>query len=479
MKEKNNSSRRKFIKQSAVAAAGISIIPRHVMGRGFIAPSDKLNIAVVGGGGKGHSDAMNSWNKGAANITNICDVDWNMSKNLMAKFPTARKFRDWRKMFDSVKDFDAVTVSTPDHNHAVVAMAAMKMGKHVYVQKPLTNTVHEARMLTEATAKYKVVTQMGNQGASGAGVHKMVEWFDQGKIGKVHHVDVWTDRPVWVTGVPVPTDKPTMPEGMNWDGWVGPSQMVDYHPLYHPFKWRGWWDFGTGALGDMGCHLMDPPYRVLGLNYPTEVESSVGAVYKRDWSPEYTPEACPSSSHTQLKFPASAKNPTEVTLTWTDGGLRPFRPDLIPADHNIGDHNGNNGVIMYGEKGIMTCGVYGVNPKIYMNSGELIEFDSEKHNTLPENGHQIHWVEACKAGFGSAAHKGLTSSFDYAGPFTETVLMGNVAIRSFSMRKKDAKGNHSYPGRRKLLWDGPNMRMTNYEEANQFVKKNYRAGWSL
>lgn len=477
---KKSVSRRDFIKKSAVIAAGISIVPRFVLGRGFIAPSDKLNIAVIGAGGKGFSDLMNVWNNGASNIAAICDVDWNRAANAFEKFPNAKKFKDFRKLFDSMKDIDAVTVSTPDHTHAIIAHSAMQLGKHVYVQKPLTHNIYEARTLTEAANKYKIVTQMGNQGASGQGVKTMVKWFEAGMIGKVSEVQVWTNRPVWPQGIPMPNDKPAMLDGLDWDNWVGPAKWVDYHPLYHPFKWRGWWNFGTGALGDMGCHLIDPPFRVLGLGYPSEVESSIGTIYSKDWVPDYFPESCPPSSRTQLKFPASEKNPCEVKMTWTDGGLRPFHPELIPADHPIGDEDSSNGVMMIGDKGIMTCGTYGRIPKLYLNSGEIIIDNSEAQQeiVIPENGHQRLWTEACKDGFGSVKYRELTSSFDFAGPLTESILMGNLALRSYSLRESKENG-FEYPGRKKLLWDGINMKITNFEEANQFVKREYREGWSL
>lgn len=477
-KNQKANNRRDFIKKTALTSLGISIIPRHVMGKGFIAPSDKLNIAVIGGGGKGYSDAINAWNNGASNIAAICDVDWNQSNRLMEKFPKALKYRDYRKLFDDVKDIDAVTVSTPDHTHAVITMAAIKTGKHVYVQKPLTHSIYEARMLTEAANQHKVVTQMGNQGASGNGVKQMITWFNEGQIGTVNKVHVWTNRPVWPQGINLPTDKPAMLDGLDWDTWIGPAKMVDYHPLYHPFKWRGWWNFGTGALGDMGCHLIDPPFRVLGLGYPTEVESSVGAVFKKDWSPEYLPESCPPSSRTQLKFEASAKNTSEIKLTWSDGGLRPFYPDLIPANHPIGDQDSANGVIMIGDKGIMVCGTYGRSPKIYLNNGEILTHkDTEAYASLDAR-HLASWLEACKDGFGKEKHKNLTSSFDYAGPLTESVLMGNLAIRSYNLRTP--KGNRfEYPGRKKLLWNGEQMKITNFNEANQFVKREYREGWTL
>lgn len=479
MKNNHSTSRRSFIKKTAIVTAGISIVPRSVLGRGFIAPSDQLNIAVIGGGGKGFSDAVNVWNNGASNIAAICDVDWGRAANAFEKFPKAKKFKDYRKLLDEMTDIDAVTVSTPDHTHAVITHAAMQLNKHVYVQKPLTHNIYEARFLTEAARKYKIVTQMGNQGASGEGVKTMGKWFNDGTIGKVSEVHVWTNRPVWPQGIPTPTDKPTMLDGLDWDNWIGPATWVEYHPLYHPFKWRGWWNFGTGALGDMGCHLIDPPFRVLGLGYPTEVETSVGAVFSKDWVADYFPESCPPSSKTQLKFPASEKNDCEVKMNWTDGGIRPFHPELIPADHAIGDEDGSNGVLMIGEKGIITCGTYGRNPKMYLNSGEIIEGNSETEVVdLPENGHPAFWVEACKEGFGSSKHKELTSSFDFAGPLTESILMGNLAIRSYNLRERNGNG-FVYPGRKKLLWDGINMKITNFEEANQFVKREYRNGWTL
>ncbi len=474
-------NRRDFLKKATVAAGGFFIVPRHVLGKGFIAPSDKLNLAAVGSGGKGQSDIINSWNSDANNVVSLCDVDWARAKTAIDKFPKATKYRDFREMLDKEgKNIDAITVSTPDHTHAAIAMAAISLGKHVYVQKPMTHDIFEARTLTEAARKYKVVTQMGNQGASSAGTAQLVEWFDKGIIGTVEKVYVWTNRPVWPQGKPMPTDKPTMPKDLAWDVWIGPSKPVDYHPLFHPFKWRGWWDFGTGALGDMACHLMDPPYRVLGLGYPSEVECSVGSVFSKDWQPDFNPESCPPSSTVQLKFAPSKKNNKEVTLVWMDGGIRPFHPEGIPADEFMGDTDGTNGVIWMGSKGIMTCGCYGANPKIYMNGKLEMTMPKERESAikLPENGHQASWTEACKAGFNSDKHKALTSSFDYSGPLTESILMGNLAIRSYDLQVKQGRETTN-PGRKKLIWDGKNMRVTNFEAANQFVKRDYREGWKL
>lgn len=484
MKKKNdqNKGRREFIRNTSLAAAGFFIVPRHVLGgKGFIAPSDKLNLAGIGVGGKGASDIANAWNNGAENVVALCDVDWNYSKKTADKFPAAKKYNDYRKMFDEMKgSIDAVTISTPDHMHAPIAMAAMQLGKHVYVQKPLTHDIFEARTLTQAAHKYKVVTQMGNQGASSSGSAQLVEWFDKGLIGKVSTAYIWTNRPVWPQGIPVPSGKPALPEGLtpeNWDLWVGSAPFVDYDPLYHPFKWRGWWAFGTGALGDMGCHLIDPAFRVLGLGYPTEVECSVGQVFIKDWQPEFIPEGCPPSSNVELKFPASKKNKSEVKMIWNDGGLRPFHPDLIPADDFIGEPGSANGGMLIGDKGIMTFGTYGMTPQVYLKNGSKLVSPEKKTELqqMPESGHQVSWVRACKAGFESKEHKSLTSSFDYSGPLTETVLMGNLAIRSYGLRN-DKK---EFPGRKKLLWDGSNMKITNFDDANQFVKRTYRDGWSL
>jgi predicted dehydrogenase len=486
MENQSQNSRREFLKKAAVAATAFYIVPRHVLGKGFRAPSDKLNIAAIGAGGKGSSDIANAYANGENNVVALADVDWVRAEGSVKKFPNAKKFKDYRKMLDEMgKGIDAVTISTPDHQHAVAAMAAMQLGKHVYVQKPLTHDIYEARMLTEAARKYKVVTQMGNQGASSDGSQQLVEWFDKGLIGTVHTAHIWTNRPVWPQGIPAPTDKPALPESMSkedWDLFIGTAQYVDYHPLYHPFKWRGWWNFGTGALGDMGCHLIDPAFRVLGLGYPTEVECSVGQVFLKDWQPEYIPEGCPPSSNVQLKFPATKKNKSEVTMIWNDGGIRPFHPDLIPANDYIGEPDNSNGGMLIGTKGVMTFGTYGLGPQIYFKDGKKLTQQNQKTELqkLPENGHQVAWGRACKAGFDSKEHRSLTSSFDYAGPLNETVIMGNLAIRSYNLRQANANGRgFTFPGRKKLLWDGQNMKITNFDEANQFVRREYRSGWSL
>lgn len=491
-KKQTNKSRRGFLKNSAMMGSGLIIVPRHVLGgKGYTAPSDRLHLAAIGAGGKGNSDIRNAYNDGVNKVVALCDVDVNQAKSSIKKFKKAKFYKDFRVMLEEMrKDIDAVTISTPDHIHGVAAMTAMELGMHVYVQKPLTHNIYEARQLTEAARKHKVVTQMGNQGASNPGQILMMEWMQKGLIGTVHTVEVWTNRPVWPQGIPVPKGQP-LPDHLSkadWDLFVGPAEYVDYDPLYHPFKWRGWWDFGTGALGDMGCHLIDPPFRVLQLGYPTEVECSVGQVFTRDWTPEHIPEGCPPSSKVKIKFPKTAINDSEITLNWYDGGMRPFHPDVIPVEDYLGEPDSSNGVLMIGDKGIIACGTYGRDPKLYRKGEETLTmseeyFDSFAHTKLPEFGHQIAWTEACKAGFDSKEHKALTSSFDYAGPLNETVLMGNLAIRSYALKKekldKEGRKRSEFHGRKKLLWDGKNMKVTNFEEANQFVGRTYRDGWKL
>ncbi|WP_373515970.1 Gfo/Idh/MocA family protein [Persicitalea sp.] len=492
MENKEASSRRKFLKNGTAAALGASalgsfaIVPRHVLGKGFRAPSDKLNIAGIGVGGKGVTDVHEAYNNGAENIVALCDVDWERGKQSFDEHPNAKKYIDYRRMFDEMgKDIDAVTISMPDHQHAVSMMDAIQLGKHVYGQKPLTHDIYEARMLTEAARKYKVVTQMGNQGASNPAQKQMQSWFDKGLIGTVKESHVWTNRPIWPQGIPVPTGSFKKPDHVDWELWVGTAPWIDYNPAYHPFSWRGWWAFGTGALGDMGCHLIDTPFRVLSLKYPTEVECSAGTVYLNGRNLEHIPEGCPPSSRVQLQFPATKTNKSDVTMIWYDGGLRPAHPDVIPADDPIGDNDSSNGVIMLGDKGVITCGTYGNNPKVYLNNGDKLTMEKgafvEKYTSLHSWGHYATWADACKAGFGSKEHKALTSSFDYAGPLTETVIMGNLGIRSYNLREERTDGGRgfNYPGRKKLLWDGKNMRVTNFEPANQFVKRDYRGDWKL
>jgi predicted dehydrogenase len=464
-------SRRKFIRNAAIAGGGFFIVPRHVLGRGFVAPSDKLNIAGIGAGGKGESDLFEFSKSPNVNIVALCDVDDRQCKKSKERFPNAKYYKDFREMLSKEKNtIDACSVSTPDNTHTVAAFAAMQMGKHVYVQKPLTHDIYEARLLTESAKKYKVVTQMGNQGASGDGVRQMQEWYNAGIIGDAHTIKVWTNRPVWPQGFGKPKTTAAVPAELNWDLWLGPAKWEEYRDGYVPFNWRGYWDYGTGALGDMGCHLIDPAFKTVGLGYPSEVECSVAAIYEQMWTAAYYPDSCPAASSIKLKFPL--KNGKEVKLYWMDGGIKPERPDELLPDEIMGDSDGSGGVIIEGTKGKMMCGTYGSNPRLLPTS-RMAQVNVAKTLARVPEGHYLQWVNACIAGYGKSQ---LSSSFDYAGPLTETILMGNLALRSWNIKSADGK---SFPGRKKLLWDAKNMKITNFDDANQFVKREYRKGWEL
>jgi len=473
-------SRRKFIKSSAVAATGFMVVPRHVLGgTGYTAPSDKLIIAGVGVGGKGAGDINSFYESGKAEIAFLCDVDDRRAANSVKRFPKAKYYKDWRELYDKEsKNFDAVSVSTPDHNHAIIALGAMQQGKHVYVQKPLTHDIYESRMLNEAAKRYQVVTQMGNQGASNDGTRIMSEWYDAGLVGDVHTVYCWTDRPVWPQGVPWPTVKADVPQELDWDLWLGTAPDVNYIDKLVPFNWRGWWDYGTGALGDMGCHLVEVPFRMLGLQSPKDVQCSVGSVYVDEFKRGYFPKSCPPSSHVTLTFPKTPKTKGDVTLHWMDGGIQPTRPEELGANEKFGD--GGNGVLVIGTKGKMMCDTYSKNPRLLPTSRTENVKVKEKFARVPggANGHYAQWVEGAIAGYGKTE---LSAPFEASCPLTETLLMANLAIRGFDIRNEKADGKgFDYPGRYvKLLWDNDQMRITNFDAVNRYVKREYRKGWSL
>jgi predicted dehydrogenase len=481
MKNKNEiyASRRGFLKNSTLAAAGFFIVPRHVLGRGYIAPSDKLNIAAIGAGGKGGDDIDHFFKSGKAEIAYLCDVDDRQAVDARKKFPKAKYYKDFRDLLGKEgKHIDAVSVSTPDHTHAVAAMAAMQLGKHVYVQKPLTHDIYEARMLTQAAHRYKVVTQMGNQGSSGDGVRQLQDWYHAGLLGDVHTIYCYTDRPIWPQGIPRPITASPIPPELDFDLWLGTAPKKDYFEGVLPFNWRGWWDYGTGALGDMACHIMAPAFAVLGLGYPDSAECSVATQYIENWKKAYFPESGPIASHITLTFKGQNGKP-DVELHWMDGGIQPARPAELGPNEVMGD--GGNGAIFLGTKGKMMCGTYGVNPQLLPTSRTKETKVPQTVARVPEGeeGHYGAWVEAAISGYGSEKAKNLSSHFDIAGPLTESVLMGNLAIRSYDIQKKNGN-DFTYPGRYiKLLWDGPNMKITNFDEANQFVKRQYRGDWKL
>src|SRR5690606_24817098 len=355
---KAGATRRDFIKTGAAAAAGFMVVPRNVLGgTGFVAPSDKLIVAGIGAGGKGESDIRSFHESGKAEIAYLCDVDDRRAAGSVKRFPKAKYYKDYREMLDKEHShIDAVSISTPDHNHAIQTLAAMQLGKHVYVQKPLTHDVFEARALTQAANKYKVVTQMGNQGASGDGVRIMREWFDAGLIGDVHTIYTWTDRPVWPQGIQWPAQTAEIPKELDWDLWLGTAPQKDYIDKLVPFNWRGWWDYGTGALGDMGCHIMEAPFSILGLQYVKDVQPSVGTVYVDEFKRGYFPESCPPSSYAVLTFPKSEKTTGDVKIHWMDGGIQPQRPEELGPNEVFGD--GGNGILFEGTKGKMMAGCY-------------------------------------------------------------------------------------------------------------------------
>lgn len=464
----SQSSRRGFIKNTAIAAAAFTIVPRFVLGgKGYIAPSDKLLIAGVGAGGKGESDIANFYKSGKVDIAFLCDVDDRRAARTVNKFPKAKYYKDWREMMDKeAKNFDAVSVSTPDHNHAIIALSAMQMGKHVYVQKPLAHDIFEARALTNAAKKYKVVTQMGNQGASNDGTRQLAEWYNNGIIGDVHTVYCWTNRPVWPQGIPWPTTKTEVPKELNWDLWLGTAPNKDFVDNLVPFNWRGWWDYGTGALGDMGCHLVEAPFRVLGLQYAKDVQASVGSVYVGEFKQGIFPDSCPPSSHITLTFPKTNKTKGDITLHWMDGGIQPERPEELGPNEKFGDDG--NGTLFIGTKGKMMASTYSADPLLLPTSRTNEVHVKQTIARVPgqADGHYGQWVEACLAGYGK---KEVSSPFEVAGPLTEALLMANLAVRGH-----DLKGGHI-----KMLWDNKNMRITNFDDVNRYVKREYRQGWTV
>ena len=474
MQTTNKSSRRKFIRDAALAGAAFTIVPRFVLGgKGYVPPSETVYIAGIGVGGKGTSDLTGVAKNSNARVVFLCDVDDRMAVDSKKNFPQAKYYKDFRTMLDKEnKGIDAVTVSTPDHTHAVAAMAAMNRGKHVYVQKPLTWSIHEARMLAETAKKNKVVTQMGNQFASAEAVRRAKEFVDAGLIGDVTRVLAWTNRPVWPQGIPAPSGKFNVPKELDWDLWLGPASHIDYNPAYLPFNWRGWWSFGTGALGDMGCHVMDAAFRILPIDFPNEVECSATTAWSGFFEEANYKESCPASSIIHLNFPRT-DGKGDIKLTWMDGGLLPKRPEELKPDEAMGDIDG--GYIFEGTKGKL-MGNYNTVPVLLPTT--RMKDDNLPKPTLPrvqggEAGHYTQWVDACRAGYGKMK---ISSPFEYAGPFTEAVIMGNLALRSYNMRQD---GKNRYPGRKKLLWDAKNMKITNFDEANQFVKREYRNGWTL
>jgi len=446
---KDTISRRTFFFGSALMAAGAATAAKSKLpfGRRKIAANEKLHLAAIGAGGKGHSDISGARDAGDNNVVALCDVDWERAAGTFEENPKATKYKDFRVMLEKeYHNIDAVTISTPDHMHAPAAIAAMELGKHVYVQKPLTHNIYEARRLKELAAHYGVATQMGNQGHSGEGVRRLCEWIWSGVIGNVTEAHIWTNRPIWPQAIPRPKRVDPIPETLDWDLWLGVAPERPYNHAYAPFKWRGWWDFGCGALGDMACHIMDPAYTTLKLKYPTSVEAV---------SEGNNDETAPKWAVITYQFPARGDLPP-VKLVWYDGEKLPPRPEGVKEDEKLGD--GDNGTLFVGDKGMLACGCYGGGPTLIPRE-RMKDFDRPDKTIPNSTGHYQEWIDACKGI--EPAEGGWRGGFDYAGPFTEMVHLGNVAVRA------------GCP----IEYDAENMKITNAREANKYLKRKYRSGW--
>ncbi len=487
----SNFHRRDFLKTSAAAAAAITIIPSHVMGKalGHVAPSDKLNIAGVGIGGKGR---VNLKAMSTENIVALCDVDWKYAQGCFDDYPAAKQYWDWRIMLEEMgDDIDAVMIATADHTHAAIAATAMKMGKHVYCQKPLTHSVYESRLLTRLAQEYKVATQMGNQGNSSPEARTVEEWIQAGEIGEVKEVHAWTNRPIWPQGLERPKEAMATPDTMNWDLFIGSAPMRPFNEIYSPWNWRGWWDFGTGALGDMACHILNPVFSSLKLGYPTKVQGSSTLV---------NTESAPQAEKVEYTFPERAGLP-EVKVSWYDGGMMPSRPvELADGEAMMEDNMG--GCLFVGSKDKMICNLGGINPRLLSGRKPNVPETLRRVKDYPVGGiqngpHEQDWIRACKETPENRTE--ANSSFDMAGPFNEMIVMGVLAVRLQSLD-------------RELQWDGPNMKFTNInssdelrvvssddfhiinghpifdtkyvtfnaeEAVKEYIKHNYREGWTL
>ena len=443
-------SRRTFL-ASTGAIAGALVLPSEVLARGGApSPNSKLNVAGVGIGGQGGNDIDEV---STENIVALCDVDQEHAAHTFKKYPNAKRYTDFREMLEKEKSIDAVVVGTPDHNHAIVSVTAMKLGKHVYCEKPLTRTVHEARVVARVARKANVATQMGNQGMAFEGNRLINEWLWDGAIGPVREVHVWSDRPThrgkmplwWAQGIERPKETPPLPATLNWDLWLGPAPQRPYHPAYVPFRWRGWWDFGSGGLGDMGIHNLAPVFSALKLGAPESVQASSTPVF---------PETVPVAAMVHYQFPARGDMPP-VKLHWYDGGLLPERPAELEANREL---DPEDGILFVGDKGkMLVTGWGGEHPRLLPES--LDKAYQRPPKTLPRSiGHYQEWVAACKT------RSATRSDFSFAGPLTEAVLLGSACIRN---------------GGEKIVWDSENLKITNDPDANKFLHYEYRKGWSL
>jgi predicted dehydrogenase len=442
MNPRPRSSRRAFLKQSTWTCAGLWIAGSRVLGAEPVrSPNDRLGVGIIGAAGRGAANLKAIAGAGE-NIVALCDIDDVNLGRAAAQFPAAKTCNDFRRLLEQ-KGVDAVVVTTPDHTHAVAAALALRLAKHVYCEKPLTHSIHEARTLARLAAEAKVATQMGNAGHSSESTRRVVELVRSGAIGPVHEVHAWTNRPIWPQGIDRPADTPPVPEHVHWDLWLGPAPERPYHGAYHPFKWRGWWDFGTGALGDMGCHIFDPPYWALDLRLPDRVSAE---------GPPRHPETAPAWSIVRYEFPARGSQPP-VALTWYDGGKLP-PPELFDGQPPA---PGSSGSVLVGAKGRLVVN-HGRGGSRLLPEREFAGF-TPPERTLPRPaGHHEEWIEACKSGAPTG------TNFDYSAALTETVLLGNVALHSG----------------REIAWDAANMQPKYGGPLDDlYIRREYRKGWSL
>ena len=445
-------SRRALVKQTAMAAGAVAaatVVPRHVLGGPRqIAPSERMNIAGIGIGGMG---AGNLRNMETDNIVALCDVDKNYVARTIQRYPDAKLFVDFREMLDKQKDIDGVMIATPDHTHAVISMAAMRAGKHVYCQKPLTHNVYEARTLAKTAKEAGVATQMGIQGHSGEGIRLICEWIWAGLIGEVREVDAYCSLTYYPWGHASwssqwserPKETPPVPTGLDWDLWIGPAHMRPYHRAYHPRTWRCWWDFGSGMMGDRGVHTFDPIFWPLKLTAPTSIDATTCG---------NTPEVHPLSAIVTYHFPARG-DLSPVKLTWYEG-TRPPRPADLEDGRRL---PAEGGVVFKGTKGSIMCGVYGNSPRIIPEAKMQAAERPEKTIPRVQGSHEQDWIRACKSGEPAGA------DFSYSGPLAEACCLGNIAQRVDT----------------RVEWDAENMKVTNLPDANKYIRTEYRTGWEL
>ncbi|WCJ59265.1 Gfo/Idh/MocA family oxidoreductase [Fontisphaera persica] len=460
-------SRRHFLRTAAVTTAAFSLVPRHVLGGPrFVPPSEKVNIALVGAGGQGRTNARSLFQQEDAQIIAIADpaeywelkrfyyggvggrkpVKEEIEKHYAQKTPNFKcaEYEDFRVMLEKEKAIDAILCATPDHLHAYVSILAMKMGKHVYCEKPLTHNIWEARMMAKVARETGVATQMGNQGHSDEGIRSTCEWIWDGAIGEIREVCAWTGAGKWMKESGRPSSQDPVPKGLNWDLWLGPREPRPYHNSYAPVSWRSYWDFGTAAIGDMACHNLDPAFMALDLAVPASVE---GTAFGLD---EYTCYECGMFTY---KYPARGQFPPLV-VRWFDGGLYPPRPDELEEGEQMGANN--NGIYFVGTKGVIICPGWAGNPRIWPDS--LMQAYKRPPKKIKRvKGHHRDWLDACKGGEPASAN------FEYGAKLTEVVLLGTVALRT----------------RKKIYWDAANMKATNAPEADRFLKGTYRKGWEL